>query len=339
MKILLTADPFLPVPPKLYGGIERIIDGLCREYRNQKHEIGLVAHADSTTPTDFFSPWPEGCPASILKGALHLRTAVRKFEPDLLHSFSRLAYLAGSAITPLPKIMSYQRATGGANITVWHHLIRNLSFTGCSEYICSLGRRAGGDWFAIPNFVDVDQFSIVPSVPEDAPLVFLSRLESIKGAHRAIEIARRSGRRLILAGNRVESTEGNAYWNQQIQPHLEDPLIDYVGPVDDRQKNDLLGKAAALLVPIEWDEPFGIVFAEALACGTPVISAPRGALPEIVHPGVHGFLINDIEEGVRAVANLPNLSRQACRKRVEEAYSLEKVSRQYLEYYSHRAQI
>ena len=133
---------------------------------------------------------------------------------------------------------------------------------------------------------------------------FLSRVESIKGAHWAIEIARRTGHRLVIAGNHAESGAEGDYWRREIEPWIGRDGIEYVGPVDDAQKNKVLGEARAMVVPIQWDEPFGIVFAEALACGTPVISCPRGSLPEIVRQGVDGFLIKSIDEGCEAVAKL-----------------------------------
>src|SRR5262249_47761422 len=157
------------------------------------------------------------------------------------------------------------------------------------------GRRAGGEWRAVHNFVDTDFYTFQPAVAADAPLVFLSRVERIKGAHTAIEVARRAGRRLIIAGNRASAGPEPDYREHGIAPRL-GPGMEYVGQVDEAQKNVLLGQAAAMVVPIEWDEPFGIVFAEALACGTPVISCPRGALPEIVRPGTDGFLVTSVAE-------------------------------------------
>jgi glycosyltransferase involved in cell wall biosynthesis len=173
-------------------------------------------------------------------------------------------------------------------------------------------------------------------VSESAPLLFLSRLDRIKGAHTAIEIARRAGRRLIIAGNHAESGSEFDYWKQEVEPAIGRDGIEYVGPVDDVAKNGLLGESAAMIVPIEWEEPFGIVFAEALACGTPVISRARGALPEIVTPGRHGFLIDSVEDGVEAVRRLGSISRAACRERAESAFSADVIVDQYLELYRRR---
>ena len=230
-----------------------------------------------------------------------LRDAAIAFRPNVLHSFSRILYMLPLMRHPLQKIMSYQREPTPRTVRFGAMLANgSLSFTGCSEYICSRGRRAGGEWRAIHNFVDTDLYNFRPKVAKEAPLVFLSRVERIKGAHAAIAVARQTGRRLIIAGNHAASGPEFDYWTQEIMPQLGGP-IDYVGPIDDQQKNTLLGQAAALIVPIEWNEPFGLVFAEALACGTAIISCPRGALPEIVQPGIEGFLVNSVQEACDAV--------------------------------------
>jgi glycosyltransferase involved in cell wall biosynthesis len=235
----------------------------------------------------------------------------------------------------LPKVMSYQRHTGGRQVAWGARLAgESLFFTGCSEFICRQGRAAGGRWQAVHNFVEMDKFDFVPAVPADAPLVFLSRLDRIKGADTAIAIARRAGRRLILAGNHARSGHEFEYWKNEIEPHVGRDGIEWVGEVGDTAKNELLGKAAALLVPIRWDEPFGIVFAEALACGTPVISCPRGALTEIVEEGKTGFLVCSEEQGAEAVGKISDLSRAACREAAEDNFSCGIAASKYLELYT-----
>jgi glycosyltransferase involved in cell wall biosynthesis len=338
MRLLLTADPEIEVPPKTYGGIERIVDVLVRRLRVAGHEVGLVAKPGSDCPADAFYPWPGKSSLSrvdTVKNAWTLHRATRAFQPDLIHSFSRVAYLLPHLRGPRPLVMSYQRDPTLRTVGLAVRLAAPgiLTLTGCSEYIARCGRHAGGEWLGIPNFADTDQLSFAPSVGADAPLVFLSRVESIKGAHWAIEIARRTGRRLLIAGNRADSGHEAVYWKEQIAPWIGRDGIEYLGPVDDVQKNELLGKASAMVVPIQWDEPFGIVFAESLACGTPVIACPRGALPEIVRPGIDGFLIGSIEEGCAAVAKVGALSRAACRLRAESHFSARAVVARYIDLY------
>ena len=333
MRILLTADPEVPVPPKLYGGIERIVDGLAGELRQRGHQVGLVAHHESQCAVDYFQPWPGRASnrlADSFRNTVALFRAVRVFKPDLLHSFSRLGYLLPLLPAHLPKLMSYQRHVGSSRNRLAARLGgHRFVFTACSEFIAAQGRPWGGRWEVIPNFVDTDFYHFEASVTKDAPLVFLSRLERIKGVHTAIAIAKRSGRRLIIAGNRVGAGKGVGYWEQEIAPHLGRDGIEYIGPVDDGQKNKLLGRAAAMIVPIEWDEPFGIVFVESLACGTPVISCPRGALPEIVGGGEHGFLVCSAEEGVSAVRHLGEISRAGCRQHAKDSFSQKVVVSHY----------
>lgn len=334
MRVLLTADPGIPVPPKLYGGIERIVDGLSKELRRRGHQVGLIASDGSECPVDDFYPWPINRPSTRSEHFQHLRfllSIAQSWKPDVVHSFSRLGYLIGALGAGFPGIMSYQRHTGGSRIR-WLARIagRRLSFTGNSQFIASMGQHWGGEWRAIPNFVDTDLYQYREAVAPDAPLVFLSRVERIKGVHHAIAIAKQARRQLVIAGNHAEDGPDGDYWRSEILPHLDKNGVSYVGPVDDAQKSDLLGKALALVVPIEWEEPFGIVFIEALACGTPVIACPRGAVPEIVRDAVEGFLINGVEDGVRAVRRIETISRAACRRRVEESFSAPVVVDQYL---------
>ncbi|MEH2073484.1 MAG: glycosyltransferase [Nostoc sp.] len=339
MRILLSSDPELPVPPKLYGGIERIVDLLATGLQIRGHSVGLVAHPDSTSKVTQFFPWRGKRSQNkfdTIQNTIRLWSVVQEFQPDLVHSFSRILYLLPLLGSQLPKVMSYQRYPT-KRTTSWGAKLAQgtLTFTGCSDYICTLGKANGGTWHTIHNCVELEKYNFVPKVAEDAPLVFLSRVERIKGAHTAIAVARKTGRRLIIAGNYSKTGEEGKYWQEEIVPNLGKNGIEYVGTVNDAQKNELLGKAAAMIVPIEWEEPFGIVFAEALACGTPVISSSRGALPEIVRQGIDGYLVNSFEEAVTTIEKLPNINRQNCRQRVEQCFSADVIVEQYEKLYQH----
>jgi glycosyltransferase involved in cell wall biosynthesis len=335
-RILLTADPGIPVPPRLYGGIERIVADLARGLMKSKWEVGLVASKGSKVEGVKVFPWAvdrpcePGCHAA---NAVTLFRAWRKFQPDVVHSFSRLIYLWPILWAGGKAVMSYQRMTGGWNLKLAQLFGgKRLEFTALSEHIAAQGRPQGGKWHVVPNFVDTEKYKFVREVPPDAPLVFLSRVESDKGPDLAIRIARKAGKKLILAGNRPELAHEVRYWKEKVEPEIGHG-VEYVGPVDDRQKNEVFGKAAALLVPVQWDEPFGIVFAEALACGAPVISCPRGALPEIVEEGVDGFLIRNEAEGVEAVRKISQIRRESCRKKAEGKFSVRAVVPQYEKIY------
>jgi len=335
MRILLAADPILPVPPLLYGGIERIVARLLAELRARGHVVALAALEESTAPADRRYPWPArrvGHSLDTLRNALALRRAARSFRADVVHSFARLAYLLPLLQSRVPKIMSYQREPGLGQTRRAARWARagSIAFTGCSEYIAARGRAGAGSWHAIPNFADTDVLRPDHAPPPpDAPLVFLSRLDRIKGAHLAIAIARRAGRRIVLAGNRADSGPDADYFEREIRPEIDDRLVSWIGPVNDEQKRRLLASAHAMLVPIQWEEPFGIVFAEALACGCPVISCARGALPEIIDEGSTGFFVQGVEDGAAAVGRVSSLDRAACRRAAETRFSPAAVAARY----------
>lgn len=337
MRILLTSDPEIPVPPLLYGGIERIVAGLIRGFMDLGHVVGLVAHPDSSAPNDYFLPWPghrSQVRRDTLRNMLALRRAVHEFKPDVVHSFSRLWYLATIMSSRVAKVMSFQRLPSYKSVHWANRLARGtLRFTGCSEYICRVGRQAGGDWTTIHNFVDCRRFTFVPKVREDAPLLFLSRVEAIKGPHLAIEAAQRIRRHLIIAGNHSATPSDAQYWQQKIAPRIDGKLIEYIGPVNDEQKNALLGSSVALIVPVQWDEPFGIVFAEALACGTPVITCRRGALPEIIDDNRTGLFVVTSDELSRAIARIHRLDRYLCRESAMNRFSSTAMIEKYLTFY------
>ena len=332
LHIALTADPELPVPPRLYGGIERVIDMLIRQLAAQGHRITLFAHRDSATPADLV-PWPASSSQSrraALRHAALLAGEVRRRRCDLVHSFSRVAYLLSLLPQRLPKLMTYQRPISRRSIQLGHALSGgSLQFSGISEWMLNHVRDVG-HWHVVPNGVPLEVFPFRADPGPDAPLVFLGRVEAIKGPHLAIAVARRTGLPLVIAGN--VPPEHQAWFDRHIAPEL-DHQIRFMGPVDDQAKAALLGGARAFLMPILWDEPFGIVMAEAMACGTPVLGLRRGAVPEVVAHGVTGSVVDTLEELVAAVAQVPLLQRQACRERVERLYSAQAVAEGYLQVY------
>jgi len=321
VRIALTADPELPVPPKHYGGIERIVDMLARGLVARGHDVTLFAHPDSASGGRLV-PWPGASSLSTtdtLRNAATLMKSVVGSQFDLVHSFSRIAYMTPILPLKLPKLMTYQRAISQRSVRLGHALSHGtLAFIAISEWMMQDVRHIGR-WSMIPNGVPLNAYDFRPNVGLDAPLVFLGRIEEIKGPHLAIEIARRAGRRLIIAGNIPD--EKRDWVETHVLPHVDGDRVCYVGPVDDVQKNALLGKAAAFLMPILWDEPFGIVMVEAMACGTPVLGMARGAVPEVVQHGLTGFVEHDVDGLVADVARLPEIDRSACRTRVEELYS------------------
>lgn len=321
MRIALTADPEIPVPPNHYGGIERIVDMLARGLVARGHDVTLFAHPESTSVGRLI-PWPGRLSVSrfdTLRNAATLARAVARDQFDLVHSFSRIAYLTPILPLSLPKIMSYQREISPRTVGWGRAISRGtLHFTAISRWMMRRVEHMGR-WTYIPNGVPLDRYRFSAEVPPDAPLVFLGRIEEIKGPHLAIEIARRAGRRLLIAGNIPD--EKRRWVEAHVLPHVDGERVQYVGPVNDSEKSLLLGGAAAFIMPILWEEPFGIVMAEAMACGAPVLGLRRGAVPEVVKDGVTGFVADDVEGLVSAVGRLTQIDRAACRARVEALYS------------------
>jgi glycosyltransferase involved in cell wall biosynthesis len=338
VKIALTADPELPVPPELYGGIERIVDMLARGLVARGHEVTLFAHRDSRSAGRLV-PWPGRRSTDLGDTLVNAATLARaQFERhfDLVHSFSRIAYMMPILPWRVPKLMTYQRAVTPRTVRLGYRLSRgSLGFTAISDWMMQEVKQIGS-WTVIPNGVPLDTYRYVGGVSADAPLVFLGRVEEIKGPHLAIEIARRSGRRLIIAGNIPD--DKRAWVEAHVLSQVDGERIRYIGAVNDTAKNQLLGSAAAFLMPILWDEPFGIVMAEAMACGTPVLGLARGAVPEVVDDGVTGFVSGDVAGLVAAVDHLGEISRAACRARVERFYSDQAVVEAYERLYRARLQ-
>ncbi len=328
MKIAITSDPVIPVPPVFYGGIERIIDLLINELTKQGHDITLFAHSDSTVSCRLV-PYPEK--QESFKNALVINKHLLSENFDIIHSFGRLAYLLPQMLRRTPILMSYQREPTIRQIkkAMKISLKGTLSFTGCSNYIAHQISPFAPS-YTVYNGVDTNKYVPQYNVEENAPLVFLGRIESIKGPHTAIEIALATGRPLILAGNLSENHTD--YFDTQIRPFLNDQ-ISYIGPVNDHQKNKLLGKSLALLMPIHWDEPFGIVMIEAMACGTPVMALKRGAVPEVVTDGVNGFAAETTEQLIGKVSLLPGIDRKQVRKTAETTFSSETITNEYIKIY------
>lgn len=302
-----------------------MVDLWIRELRRQGHTVALLARHDSTAVVDAFFPWPGAKSQNrhdTARNSLALWLAARRFRADVVHSSSRLIYTLPLLSSRRPVVMTYHRQPGVRQIAIAARMgQRRLAFTGVSEYITALGRKGGGHWHTVHNCINLAALSFVPEVSPTAPLVFLSRIEKVKGAREAIQMARKAGLPLVLAGNHSADASAAHYWRDTIEPLVDGTHVRYVGAVNDTQKNILLGGARALLVPVQWDEPFGLVFAEALACGTPVIATPRGALPEIIRHGRNGFLVTNETEASAAIDALPSIDRPECRRDAEARFS------------------
>ena len=337
MKIALTVDPEIPVPPLHYGGIERIVAMLIDEYILLGHQVTVFAHENSTTKANLIS-YPGQSSQSKVDTFRNMQTISAKIYKgnfDILHSFSRLAYMSFILPFKLPKIMSYQRKPTPSQIRLAQKIAykNSLYFTGCSDFIRDQ-ISPYGDAITVYNGFPDNTYSLSATVEKDAPLVFLGRLEPVKGPHTAIEIAMRSGKKLIIAGN--IPAEYQSYFNNKIAPFIDDRQIFFIGPVNDKEKAELLKNAYAFLMPIEWDEPFGIVMAEAMACGTPVIALAHGAATEIITQGVTGYLCESVDECVQKVSIADQLDRRLIHEMAIERFSAKVIAQNYLQLYRER---
>jgi glycosyltransferase involved in cell wall biosynthesis len=328
LRITVIADPIVPVPPVGYGGTERVVHSLCEGLHQRGHEVTLLAAPGSHGPWKIVAHRPPDnsrylsrAYRKILFQLLSLRHTAGR---DLVISFGRLDYLWALLRSGRNVMQSFQNPISQSDA-------ESIPLTAKAVLVSvSDAQRAhikSGSWSTIYNAVPVAKmkFSIAPG----NHLAFLGRLHPNKGAHIAIRIAQAANRPLVIAGNLPDDDAGRAYFEGEIKPHL-GSAIRWIGEVGDEEKNEFLRRASALLFPIQWDEPFGLVMIEALACGTPVIAMRRGAVPEIVEHGVTGFISDDAEDMVRAVTRIPEIDRAKCRRAAEARFSEKTMIDAYL---------
>jgi glycosyltransferase involved in cell wall biosynthesis len=339
MRILLLMDPFIPVPPTYYGGIERVMYDIACVYKRMGHSVTIIAGPGSTSP-DRLIIYGKNAGKSSTRIKLPLFFSLTKIllkeikSHDVVHNFGRLAWLFPIAWSNIRKVHTYMRYITPKNVKWLNSIkVRNIVYTGVSQAIVNTGIGGGGSWRVIYNCAPIEKFTFQPNVLPDAPLVFLGRIERCKGLHTAIAVAMASNQKLVIAGNISDLDEEKEYFKNEIQPKINGASIVYIGPVDNDQKNYLLGSAKVLLLPIEWFEPFPVVLPEAYACGTPVLAFPGGGMAEGVFHDKTGFLCHSIEDMVKRVESINNIDRSICRQIAEEQYSDYKIANDYLGIY------
>ncbi len=336
MRILLVMDPGIPVPPEGYGGIERMIYLLAKEYLSLGHEVHVLASSGSNIEgcvvhsigLDGFPPTKKQMRLALYRAWWFLWRNRNMY--DIVHNFGRLMYLVPILHNKTKKIMSYQREITTKNINIIEKFPnRNLFFTGCSENLIARAKLTSR-FSAIHNAIDFSSFLLNKKNEPDAPLMFLGRIERIKGCHTAISIAKKTNQKLIIAGNISKLPEEIEYFETEIKPLIDNQQIVFVGEVNDKEKSKLLGISKALLMPIEWNEPFGIVMIESMACGTPVIAFDRGSVREVVEEGKTGCIVSDINQFCKAVLSVNTIDRENCRAYAFNKFHIDFIAKQYL---------
>jgi len=335
VRIAQVSPLFESVPPRRYGGTERVVSYLTEELVRRGHAVTLFASGDSVTDARLVAGAPQSL--RLTDGAsdgiaLHLAMLLdvyqRAAEFDVIHCHTDYLGLPLARTTAVPTVLSLH---GRLDLTAAHPLYR--AFPEVALVSVSDEQRAplaGVRWDGtVYHGLPEDLYTAYPGPGRH--LLFLGRISPEKGADAAIRVAVRAGLPLRIAA-KVDGADSE-YFEQVVRPLLAHPLVEFLGEVSDRDKEVLLGEALALLFPIDWPEPFGVVLIEALACGTPVIARRRGSVPEIITDGRTGFVCETEDEMVAAVARLETLSRAACRAEFDARFTVGRMADAYLRVY------
>jgi glycosyltransferase involved in cell wall biosynthesis len=336
MKIAQIAPLAESVPPRLYGGTERVVSYLTEELVRLGHEVTLFASGDSQTSARLVPCAPRALrlDPGVIEELPHLvlmleQVRKRANEFDVLHFHVEHLHL------PLFRPIARKTVTtlhGRLDLPDLRPLYGEFGDMPLVS-ISDSQRRAlrSANWVATVHHGLPGEVCPYNPSPRGEYLAFLGRVSPEKGLERAIEIACRAEVRLRIAA-KIDAVD-ERYFRSRIAPRLAHPLIEFVGELDEPQKPAFLGNARALLFPIDWPEPFGLAMIEAMSCGTPVIAWPKGAVPEIVEHGVTGLIVRSLDEAVAAARSVGELDRLQVRERFEERFSAARMARDYLAVY------
>jgi glycosyltransferase involved in cell wall biosynthesis len=335
MRIAQVAPLYESVPPQGYGGTERVVSYLTEELVRQGHEVTLFASGDSTTQARLVAPCAKAlrhdknCLDPLASCVLMLEMVCREarnvdlvhFHIDYLHFPLSRRYRWANVTTlhgrlDLPELRPLYRVYRDMPL---------ISISDAQRRPLSWANWQGTVHHGLPR--DLYTFREQPA----QYLAFLGRISPEKRVDRAIEIARRVGMKLKIAA-KIDRAD-REYFETKIKHLFDDPLVEFIGEIGGRDKDEFLGNAHALLFPIDWPEPFGLVMIEALACGTPVIAWRCGSVPEVIEDNVNGFIVDSMDEAVRAVERVSSLSRRRCREVFEQRFSIERMTRDYMALY------
>ncbi|HEV7719043.1 MAG TPA: glycosyltransferase family 4 protein [Arsenicitalea sp.] len=337
MKIAQVAPLFERVPPKLYGGTERVVSYLTEELVRAGHEVTLFASGDSITAAELV-PCSEtalrlnpevrdGLPYHVL---MLEKVLQRADEFDVLHFHTELLHFPLVRALGHPTVTTLHGRLDQPDLVPFYNTFRDAPLASISKN--QRGPIPGLNW--VGNVHHGLPKNLLPFNPkgDGGYLAFLGRISPEKGPDLAIRIAVETGQTLKIAAKIAD--EDRAYWESDIEPLVRaHSNIEFIGEVSEKQKADVLGNARAVLFPISWREPFGLVMIEAMACGTPVIAFRRGAVAEVMEDGVTGYVVDTVEQAVEAVGKLDRLDRAAIRKTFERRFTAERMAADYVKVY------
>lgn len=336
MKIAQVAPLYESVPPRLYGGTERVVSYLTEELVRQGHQVTLFASGDSTTAAEL---------RPVCERALRLEG--KKVIDPLAHHIRMIEYVAREAhefdaihfhidylhfpTTRRQRVAALTTLHGRLDIPdsiPLYREFRDMQLVSISD--AQRTPLPWANWVATVHH-GLPESLYIPRMDAGKYLAFLGRISPEKRVDRAIEIAGRVGMPLKIAA-KVDAAD-KEYFDANIRKLLDHPLVEYIGEISESQKSDFLGGAYALLFPIDWPEPFGLVLLEAMACGTPIIAYRMGSVPEIVDDGVTGYVVENLDEAAAAVRRVHLLDRRTCRQVFEERFSARRMASDYVEAY------
>ena len=333
MRIGLIAPPWVPVPPVRYGGTEQVVHDLATGLTDRGHEVRLFSVGESTCPalSGWFYERAVDAMNTTLPELAHVVAAYQDLaDVDLVHDHTMAGALLGARLPGAPPVVVTNHNTFSAESRlVFQQIARAADVVAISH-----SQRSSAPEIPVAAVIHhgIDQERHAFGDGQGDYLLFLGRMSPDKGLHRAIGVARAAGRRL-LAISKMRDDEEREYFRTTVEPLL-GPDVELLPELSAPERIALLRSATAVLNPIRWREPFGLVMAESLACGTPVLAFPCGAAPEIVEDGVTGFLCEDEAAMVRALAQIDTIDRRACRAAAEQRFSIARMAEDHERLYA-----
>lgn len=335
MRIAQVAPLYESVPPKYYGGTERIVSYLTEELVRQGHDVTLFASGDSVTKARLVSACRQSLrldARSVDQAAYHMVMLEKVFqragEFDIVHFHVDYLHYPLSRREAITQVTTLHGRLDIPDLVPLYREFGDMPVVSISD--AQRKPLPWADWRAtVYHGLPADLYKFRPE--SGSYLAFLGRISPEKRVDRAIEISRRVGIPLKIAA-KVDRVDRD-YFESVVKPLLRDPFIEFVGEIGDGEKDEFLGNAHALLFPIDWPEPFGLVMIEAMACGTPVIAYRMGSVPEVMEPGHTGYVVEGLDDAVEAVRRVSQLSRRRCREVFEKRFTASRMANDYLRVY------